>query len=107
MEELEEWLNRAKDNVNRSKDEAGYHYCAGLYDWRQGKMNSALRHFNMARRDPEWGQQAIYNMVEICLDPDDDSTLSTEVFSDDEAEYQDTRTIALKTIQRLLQVRKN
>jgi tetratricopeptide repeat protein 21B len=26
--------------------------------------------FNKARRDHEWGQRAIYNMIEICLNPD-------------------------------------
>jgi hypothetical protein len=26
--------------------------------------------FNKARRDHEWGQRSIYNMIEICLNPD-------------------------------------
>ncbi|XP_076249317.1 tetratricopeptide repeat protein 21B [Calliopsis andreniformis] len=103
MDDLEEWLHRAELRMNGSTLAAGYYYCAGLLDWRMGRLNSALRQFNFARRDPEWGQQAIYNMIEICLDPDDDSSLSNEVFSDDDAEYQDSRTMALKTAYRLLQ----
>lgn len=44
-------------------------------------------------------------MIEICLDPDDDSALSSEAFNDDDdAEYHDSRTMALKTAQRLLLV---
>lgn len=35
-------------------------------------MNSALHHFNCARGDSEWGQQALHNMVELCLAADDD-----------------------------------
>ena len=86
------------------KAEAGFYYCSGLLDWRTGRLSSALRNFNAARRDPEWGQQAIYNMIEICLDPDDDSTLSSEIFNDDDNEVEDSRSMALKTAQRLLQV---
>ncbi|XP_054015603.1 tetratricopeptide repeat protein 21B-like [Hylaeus anthracinus] len=103
MDDLEEWLHRAEIGMSGSSLTAGYYYCAGLLDWRMGRLNSALRQFNFARRDPEWGQQAIYNMIEICLDPDDDSSLSNDVFNDDDVECQDSRTMALKTAYRLLQ----
>ncbi|XP_050461458.1 tetratricopeptide repeat protein 21B-like isoform X2 [Cataglyphis hispanica] len=103
MDDLDEWLQRAQTAMGASNVEAGFYYCAGLLDWRTGKLNSALRNFNFARRDPEWGQQAIYNMIEICLDPDDDTTLSNEAFNDEDAEYQDSRTMALRTAYRLLQ----
>ena len=33
---------------------------------------SALYHFNRVRRDGEWGEKALFNMVKICLNPDDD-----------------------------------
>ncbi|KYN29302.1 Tetratricopeptide repeat protein 21B [Trachymyrmex cornetzi] len=103
MDDLDEWLQRAQIAMGAGNVEAGFYYCAGLLDWRTGKLNSALRNFNFARRDPEWGQQAIYNMIEICLDPDDDTTLSNEAFNDDDTEYQDSRTMALRTAYRLLQ----
>ncbi|XP_020711621.2 tetratricopeptide repeat protein 21B-like [Athalia rosae] len=101
MDDLHEWITNAETHMG-TKEEAGFSYCAGLLDWRLGKLNSALRHFNAARRDPEWGQQAIYNMIDICLDPDDDSALYNDTFNDD-LEYQDSRSLALKTAQRLLQ----
>ncbi|XP_014296947.1 tetratricopeptide repeat protein 21B [Microplitis demolitor] len=103
IEDLNEWIARAEAATEGSNHEAGFYYCAGLLDWRTGKLNSALRSFNAARRDPEWGQQAIYNMIEICLDPDDDSALSSEAFNEEDAEYQDSRTMALRTAERLLQ----
>ena len=40
-------------------------------------MSEALQLFNEARRDSEWGDKALINMVEICLNPDKD-ILSTE-----------------------------
>lgn len=104
MDDLHEWITRAESSMGSSKQEAGFSYCAGLLDWRTGRLNSALRHFNAARRDAEWGQQAIYNMIDICLDPDDDSALASEAFSEVDSDYQDSRSLALKTAQRLLQV---
>lgn len=44
-----------------------------------GEPNDALRHFNKARKDSDWGQNAIYNMIEICLNPDSE-TVGGEVF---------------------------
>jgi tetratricopeptide repeat protein 21B len=47
-----------------------YFYLQGLFEWYSGNPNSALKMFNKARRDHEWGQRSIYNMIEICLNPD-------------------------------------
>lgn len=44
-----------------------------------GEPNDALRHFNKARKDSDWGQNALYNMIEICLNPDNE-TVGGEVF---------------------------
>lgn len=103
MQDIPEWLERAEEAMANGKHEAGYDYCYGLYEWRMGRLNSALQKFNHARRDPEWGQQAIYNMIEICLDPDDDTTLASETYSDD-YDDQDNRSMALKTAERFLKV---
>ena len=37
-----------------------------------GEPNAALQAFNRARRDLDWGEKAIYNMIEICLNPDNE-----------------------------------
>ena len=42
----------------------------GLFEWYSGNPNDALKMFNKARRDNEWGQRSIYNMIEICINPD-------------------------------------
>jgi tetratricopeptide repeat protein 21B len=106
IDDLDEWLTRAENAMDATNPEAGFYYCSGLLDWRTGKLGSALKKFNAARRDQEWGQQAIYNMIEICLDSDDDSTLSSEIFIDDNSEIEDSRSIALKNAQKLLNVKK-
>lgn len=44
-----------------------------------GEPNTALQAFNRARRDLEWGERAIYNMIEICMNPDNE-IIGGEVF---------------------------
>ena len=60
---------------------------------------------SQARRDNEWGQRSIYNMIEICLNPDN-TTLGGEVFesvdSDVHAESRDSQEMALRTADKLL-----
>lgn len=48
----------------------GLHYCKGMHAWFTNNPNEALTHFNQARKDGEWGQHAIENMIEIYLNPD-------------------------------------
>jgi len=40
-----------------------------------------MQHFNRARRDLDWGERAVYNMIEICLNPDN-KILGGEAFED-------------------------
>lgn len=44
-----------------------------------GRPTDALPHFNKARKDNEWGENTVYNMIEIYLNPDND-TIGGEVF---------------------------
>lgn len=66
------FLDRAEQKCSQPNQEAGLNYCKGLYEWYSGNPNNALRYFNHARRSSEWGHQAICNMIEICLNPDND-----------------------------------
>lgn len=81
---------------------SGLNYCKGLFEWYNGNPNGALRHFNNARRDSEWGQQAIFNMIEICLNPDGDLPNENSTDSFDDFDQNNSRAMALKTAERLL-----
>lgn len=48
----------------------GLRYCKGLLAWYNNEPASALDQFNYARKDGEWGRDAIMNMIEIYLNPD-------------------------------------
>lgn len=43
-----------------------------------GRAKEALQSFNIARRDADWGERAVENMINICLNPDQD-TIGGEV----------------------------
>lgn len=91
-----EYLKTAEKHCTNVKKETKLSYCLGLYQWYSGNLNSALRNFNVARQDLTLGRKALYNMIEICLNPDDE--MLTEQFSENEdIEYKDSRTMALKT----------
>ncbi|XP_058128172.1 tetratricopeptide repeat protein 21B-like [Anopheles ziemanni] len=98
------FLQRAEEEATRSDGEAGLSYCKGLYEWYRGNPNSALRLFNYCRRNAEWGQQAIYNMIEICLNPDGELPNEGSIadIGADDLEIKDSRAMALRTAERLL-----
>ncbi|VDN41858.1 unnamed protein product [Gongylonema pulchrum] len=89
VEQAEKYLKNALDANPRATVDAGFNYCKGLHEWcaklcltnvvYSGEPNAALQAFNRARRDLEWGERAIYNMIEICLNPDNE-IIGGEVF---------------------------
>uniref|UniRef100_A0A1A9ZZ57 Tetratricopeptide repeat protein 21B n=1 Tax=Glossina pallidipes TaxID=7398 RepID=A0A1A9ZZ57_GLOPL len=97
------FLKRSKEATAAPDQMPGLQYCNGLYEWYTGNPNGALRHFNAARKDTEWGQQAIFNMIEICINPDGDIPKSNDLLEGNEnMDSNNSRLIALKTADRLL-----
>ncbi|XP_031692315.1 tetratricopeptide repeat protein 21B isoform X1 [Oncorhynchus kisutch] len=66
--------------------EPGYNYCKGLYYWHVYRVSEALFHLNKARRDNEWGDQAMELMIRICLNPDNE-VIGGEVFETPQEEW--------------------
>ncbi|XP_069472384.1 tetratricopeptide repeat protein 21B [Ambystoma mexicanum] len=107
LEEVPKFNELAEKYSSRAKLEPGFHYCKGLYLWYTGEPNDALRHFNKSRKDSDWGQNAVYNMVEICLNPDNE-TIGGEVFENldgdigNSTEKQESVQLAVRTAEKLL-----
>lgn len=96
------FIERAEEAAE-SANEPGLGFCKGLYDWYTCNPNGALRYFNNCRRDAEWGLQSIFNMVEICLNPDSELPSEGELNdTPEDVDINNSRTIALKTAERLL-----
>uniref|UniRef100_A0AAQ5ZI80 Tetratricopeptide repeat protein 21B n=1 Tax=Amphiprion ocellaris TaxID=80972 RepID=A0AAQ5ZI80_AMPOC len=107
LEDIPRFLDMAEKHSSRTKFEPGFNYCKGLHLWYTGEPNDALRHFNKARKDNDWGQNAVYNMIEIYLNPDND-TIGGEVFETldgeigNSTEKQESEQHAVRTAEKLL-----
>uniref|UniRef100_A0A8C0VTI5 Tetratricopeptide repeat domain 21B n=1 Tax=Castor canadensis TaxID=51338 RepID=A0A8C0VTI5_CASCN len=107
LEDVPRFFSMAEKYNSRAKLEPGFQYCKGLHLWYTGEPNDALRHFNKARKDSDWGQNAIYNMIEICLNPDNE-TIGGEVFENldgdlgHSTEKQESVQLAVRTAEKLL-----
>ncbi|XP_038440634.1 tetratricopeptide repeat protein 21B isoform X4 [Canis lupus familiaris] len=107
LEDVPRFFSMAEKRNSRAKLEPGFQYCKGLYLWYTGEPNDALRHFNKARKDSDWGQNALYNMIEICLNPDNE-TVGGEVFENldgdlgNSTEKQESVQLAVRTAEKLL-----
>ena len=106
LQDVPQFLSKSEDFVGtRAAIEPGLCFCKGLYEWYAGNPNDALKLFNKARKDNDWGQRSIYSMIEICLNPDN-QMIGGEVFesvdSDVHAESRDSQEMALRTADKLL-----
>ncbi|XP_070546763.1 tetratricopeptide repeat protein 21B-like [Ptychodera flava] len=107
LEDVAQFLDQAENSSARAPTDPGFNYCKGLYVWYIGDANAALKHFNMARKDSDWGQRALENMIEICLNPDNE-TVGGEAFENMDSEFgnstekQDSEALAVRTAEKLL-----
>ncbi|CAM9312824.1 unnamed protein product [Choristocarpus tenellus] len=61
----------------RSSAHAGFRYCRGLYLKYTNNLHEAVKHLNLARRDGEWGSQALEHLIKIYLSPNNDPLWET------------------------------
>ncbi|XP_075068271.1 tetratricopeptide repeat protein 21A [Mixophyes fleayi] len=107
LTEAPQFFDMALANSSRTALEPEYNYCKGLYCWHIGQPNEALTYFNKSRKDSDWGQKAITNMIQICLNPDNE-IVGGEVFDnldvDDSAlgDRRDLEKLGVRTAQKLL-----
>ena len=78
-------LRAAKLSSPRAMSSAGFHYCCGIYHRCAHDPAKAVRAFNLARRDGEWGFEAVSNMVEVYLGVGVGGTLPDVVIREESA----------------------
>jgi tetratricopeptide repeat protein 21B len=71
------YLKLAERAGVRVAHSAGLHFCKGLFARYKNNVVEAIEEFNLARRDPEWGERALINMIEIYLNPDNENFWDT------------------------------
>lgn len=103
LEDVPPFLNKAEQFSFRSAMDSGFHYCKGLYEWYSGNTTGAMKCFNKSRYDSEWGQMATYHMIEICVNPDNE-TLGGETFESNTIDHNemDSQEAAVRTAEKLL-----
>jgi len=70
IETAEKHFIDAEHNSFRATQEPGYAFCKGKLYRYMNDINNAISEFNRARRDVSWGEQALIQMIEIYLNPD-------------------------------------
>lgn len=73
LSEVPRYLRMAEKVNLRATHDPGLHYCRGLHAKFSNNMHDALRYFNLARKDSEWGTPSLYAMVEIYLNPENEN----------------------------------
>ncbi|KAJ3117392.1 Tetratricopeptide repeat protein 21B [Phlyctochytrium bullatum] len=113
LEEAEKFFESAEKASSKSNLHAGYHFCKGLYLSSAYKRytnspNEALKEFNACRRDTEWGEESLSNMIEIFLNPDNETLGgdALETVNDDSAsppiEKAESDVLAILTADKLI-----
>ena len=73
LEEVPPFIEGSIKADSRADSHPGYHFCKGLYARFTKDPIKAVTEFNQARRDSEWGPDALVHMIELYLNPDNDS----------------------------------
>ncbi|XP_049583785.1 tetratricopeptide repeat protein 21B-like isoform X2 [Syngnathus scovelli] len=72
LEDMPVFFERVEKDSPSVTFEPGFNYCKGLYFCYMGEPNAALHHFNQARKDTKWGQNAVHKMIDIYLNLNND-----------------------------------
>jgi len=73
LKEASRFLKQAERASPCAALEPGYRFCQGLLARFLNDPRAALKFLNMARRDGEWGEPAVQNMIEIFLNPENET----------------------------------
>ena len=63
-------VSKATKNTNIS---IGYHFCYGLYLRATSSYNDTMKEFALCRRDPVWGERSLLQLVEMLLNPSENT----------------------------------
>ena len=105
MDQVENILKEAEKACTRAAIEPGLNYCRGLHSRYVNKPNQAIKYFNLARKDSEWGERAITKMIDLCLNPDKSALGSEGLENENSSSDQnksETEMFAIKTAEKLV-----
>ena len=77
LAEAKGFLEEARRVAHTCNEMAGLNYCEGLYHRYRNDVHEAVRAFNLASRDAQWGERALTALVEIYVNPTGDNLWET------------------------------
>lgn len=77
LDDVPRFLALADREDARALAGPGLNVCKGLHARYRNDIIGAINHFNLARRDGHWGIEALANMIELYLYPDNEILLDT------------------------------
>lgn len=84
LDRVPPYIETAVKNDKRSATHAGLHYCKGLYAKYTNDVVSAIREFNLSRKDATWGADSLMHMIELYLNPDQEGVWEEDKGDGDE-----------------------
>jgi len=73
VNEAKTFLEAAEKHSPQTRHRPGFQFCKGMYARYTNEVADAIRSLNQARKSAEWGEEAILNMVEVYLNPDNEN----------------------------------
>mgnify|MGYP001978002552 FL=1 len=73
LDDVPRFLELAECSNARALSHPGLNYCKGLHCRYTNDVVEAVKFFNLARRDGKWGVLALINMIELYLNPDNET----------------------------------
>ena len=73
LNDVPPFIELAVRSNSRAMSHPGLNFCRGLHCRYSNNLPGAIRHFNLARSDGGWGALALINMIEIYLNPDNET----------------------------------
>ncbi|KAL2917694.1 hypothetical protein HK105_202567 [Polyrhizophydium stewartii] len=70
LAEVEPLFAAAEAASKRATMIPGFHFCRGLYLRHMNNINESLKEFVFCRRDAQWGERALHNLIDLFLNPD-------------------------------------
>ena len=77
LDDVPRFLKLAERSNSRALSHPGLNYCKGLHCRYTNDIVEAVKYFNLARRDGKWGILALVNMIELYLNPDNETQQDT------------------------------
>ena len=73
LDDVPRFLKLAERSNARALSHPGLNFCKGLHCRYSNDVGEAVKYFNLARRDGKWGVFSLINMIELYLNPDNET----------------------------------